>query len=365
MISVLNIVTSIHVGGVSTLLLEYLKRSDLSNNQIDILAIDLGYSQLFENDFKKIGVNVYYMPKSYFKRLFFLFKFLIHRKYDIVHSHIELASAIYLFIAYLCGVKRRIAHAHMAFLSYSSIKDKCLQFLLNQVATDKCGCTRDAILNLFGNDKNSYVLRNAINTSVFQYNQIYRDEIRNKLGVSSKFVIGFVGRFTSQKAPLRLLDILQKSIKYRNDVVLVTVGDGELFDEFVAKTKDLNLECNVINEGKQKDVFKYMSAFDCLLLPSLYEGLGIVLIEAQAASLHCVTTEEFVPKDTNITPYISYVSWNADDSQWAKAIFENTDTLERKDMTSEIIEAGYDIESEAHSLFDFYNNKNDKKCCNC
>jgi glycosyltransferase involved in cell wall biosynthesis len=100
-----------------------------------------------------------------------------------------------------------------------------------------------------------------------------------------------------------------------------------------------------------------MSAFDAFLLPSLYEGLGIVLIEAQAASLQCITTYEYVPKDTNITPYITYVSLDAKDSEWAKKMVSASFLMERRNMVPEIVASGYDINEEAHRLFDFYNNK--------
>lgn len=355
-IRLLNVVTSVDLGGVSTLLLGYYKNMDMSGLCIDIVAIDKGCEQMFACEFEALGCNVYYMPKNYIKRLFFFIRLLHVRKYAIIHSHMDIASAGYLAIAKLMGVRKRIAHAHMAFWNKNRWYHNLLRKILNSACTDRWGCSKDAIYDLFKEKANvkPYLLKNAIDLSDFTFNKDIRNEYRREFGIDNKYVLGFVGRLSYQKDPLFVLDILADVLKKRNDAVLLVCGTGEMETDFIEYAQEKGVVDHVILLGQRKDVNKIMMAMDCLLVPSLWEGLGIVLIEAQAVSLQCVASDEGIPKETDITPYVDYISRRQPSSVWAEHVLNIAFSLLRKEMVDEITEKGYNIAVQGPRLRDKY-----------
>lgn len=357
-VSVLQIVTGIDVGGVSTFLLQYYKNIDRERIHFDIVAIDVGRDQMFANDFRELGANIFYMPKNYYLRAIYLFKLIKKNKYDCVHSHIELPSAIYLSIAKLCGVNKRFAHAHMAFLDYSSPIKLCMRFLLNKVCTLRMGCSKNALHGLFGKyaDK-GIVIHNAIDLTRFVFNSKIRNTYRDNFGWRNNFVVGYVGRLTYQKNVFFLLEIFKYILAKKENAILVVVGNGELKEQFIEKAKELDIFNKVFLLDPRHDIENLMMGMDVLLLPSRWEGLGIVLIEAQAVSLKCVTSRETVPyEDTNITKYIYYCSINDNPQIWAQTVIENCIGYERVDTSSELISHKYDIRAEGKTLSDIYLN---------
>lgn len=354
-INILHIVTSIDVGGVSTLLLSYYKKMDHKKIHFDIVAIDRNKKQLFENDFRSIDAGVYYMPKNYIKRILFLCKLIQKKKYLIIHSHIELASAIYLLIALIFGVKNRIAHAHMAFKKYDTFFQKILRIILINVSTYKMGCSQDALINLFGKNNQGCVLYNAIDINKFSYSPIIRTEYRQQFKLNDNFVLGFVGRFTEQKNVFFLLEIFKSFISKFPNAILLMVGDGELREAFFEKAKQYNLINNILYLGARQDVNKLMMAMDVLLLPSKWEGLGIVLIESQTAALKCIASKETIPYyDTNISEYICYCSIKSQANVWSELIEKECMNYKRKKIDGKIREHHYDIIKEAEWLTNFY-----------
>lgn len=355
-VKVLHVVTSIDVGGVSTFLLSFYENMNHKKVHFDIVAIDRGKKQLFEDAFSKLGASVYYMPKNYYKRLLFFCNLIKHGKYDIVHSHIELASAVYLFVSYILGVKNRIAHAHMAFHKYDSFIQKILRLLLLKISTVKMGCTYDALINLFGLDgKSGLILHDAIDIQKFSYNQDIRVEYRKNFNIENKYVIGFVGRLTEQKNIFFLLDIFNSFSSKHPEAILMIVGDGELKDEFFKEASNKGLIKNILYLGPRKDVNKLMMSMDILLLPSKWEGLGIVLIEAQTAALKCIASKETIPyNDTNVSEYICYCSIKSQASVWGNLIEQECMNYKRKKIDEKIRDHHYDIIKEAEWLANFY-----------
>lgn len=356
-------VTGIDVGGVSTLLLSYYGRMDRTRVRFDIVAIDIGREQFFAPAFRELGVNVYYMPRSYSARLPYLWKLMGRGRYDVVHSHIELPSAVYLSLAMLRGVRHRVAHAHMAFHRYSGLHHRLLRRLLVAVSTVKMGCSRDALRWLFGLQAaaDGVVLHNAIDIGRFSYRADVRKAYRKELGLDGKFAVGFVGRFTEQKNIFFMQEIFGAFRSRHPEAVLLTVGDGEMKDEFFRKAAASGLDSSIVNLGPRQDVPALMMAMDALLLPSRWEGLGIVLIEAQAACLKCLAPRETVPyDDTNITPYIHYCGISDRAEAWV-AMMERECMDYKRTNTDELLRSHhYDIDREAALLTDFYCGMNSK-----
>lgn len=362
MIRVLHIVTSLSASGVPSVLYSFYSHMDRSKVKFDFVAIPSEVEQTYKAKFEALGSMVYYMPKAYSKRVQYLYHLIKKGNYDVVHSHIELASAIYLSIAKIAGVNVRIAHAHMAFLSYKKIHQRCLRFLLNRVSTIKMGCSIDALKGLFGT-MNGIVLHNAIDTEKFTFKDIVRNQYRKKLEVDGNAVIGFVGRLTYQKNIFYLLDIFYEYLKINSNAVLLIAGDGEDREKIIEKAKRMGIFEKIKFLGPRNDINALMMAMDCLLLPSRWEGLGIVLVEAQAAALKCYTSLNTVPyEDTNISEYINYIDINSSPIKWAKCLSQNNITeYKRKSIKEQLAKHHYDIVEEANNLFEIYSNKIDRK----
>lgn len=356
MIRVLHIVTSLAATGVPTLLYSYYSRMDRNKIQFDFVAIPSNVKHTYKQKFEELGSNVYYMPKKYAGRIPFLYKLIKNGHYDVVHSHIELASAVYLSIAMLAGVKVRIAHAHMAFLPYPKIQHKCLRYLLNSVATLRLGCSKDALNGLFGNKK-GIILHNAIDIEKFNYNPVVRTQYRSLLNIEANTVLGFVGRFTRQKNVFYLLEVFKKFLELNKKGLLLIAGDGEQKEKFFNEAEKLGISENILYLGPRNDVPSLMMAMDALLLPSLWEGLGIVLIEAQAAALMTFTSKYTVPyEDTNVSQYIHYLDINEEPMVWARAINENAQGYDKMSIKNKLIAHHYDINIEKDNLYNIYKN---------
>lgn len=354
MIRVLHIVTSLAATGVPTLLYSYYSKMDREKIHFDFVAIPSKVEHTYKAKFEALGCNVYYMPKKYLGRIPFLYKIIKNGHYDVVHSHIELASAVYLTIAKFAGIKVRVAHAHMAFLPYPKLHHKCLRFLLNNIATQKVGCSIDALKSLFGTDS-GIVLHNAIDLNKFSFNSVVRNQYRKDLKLEGKTVVGFIGRFSRQKNVFYLLDIFKNLLSKRENAILLIAGDGELKEEFFAKAKKFGIVDSIYYLGPRNDVPALMMAMDCLVMPSLWEGLGIVLIEAQAASLMCFTSRKTVPYiDTNVSDYIHYLDIDDKPVVWANAINKSVSSYERKPIAELLRKHHYDIDIEKNTLYNIY-----------
>ena len=180
--------------------------------------------------------------------------------------------------------------------------------------------------------------------------------MRKQLGIEDKFVIGHVGRFDVQKNHMFLLDVFSEILKKEKNSVLVLVGTGVLENQILQKIEKLCIRENVILLGARNDVHLIMQSFDIFLFPSLFEGLGVVLIEAQASGLRCYTSEGCVPQEAKVTNLLNYISLNKSSSEWANIIFEtymNNETI-RKDTRNELINAGYSVKDNIKWLEEFY-----------
>ncbi|MHA7608274.1 glycosyltransferase [Elizabethkingia meningoseptica] len=323
----------------------------------DIVAIKTDYRHGLQYTFEELGARVFYMPDNLYHRIIFLYSLMKKGSYDIVHSHPELPSAIYLTLAKLTGVKVRIAHAHLSVFN-DGIKNNLLRKVLNSVVTHRLGASKYSIKALFGEKyvNSAIVLNNAIEVSNFSFKEEIREEYRKKLSLHEKYVLGFVGRLTHLKNIFYLLEILKELVNVNNKVVLLIIGDGELREEFEDKAGKLKLNNNLLMLGNRNDINCLLMAMDVLLLPSYSEGLGIVLIEAQAAALKAVASQGRVPEEAKISDYLLFESIEKDPKVWRDIILEKCQNYERIPMEKQIKEKHFDIKEEAKILIDLYKN---------
>jgi glycosyltransferase involved in cell wall biosynthesis len=334
------------IGGVETFLMSYWQHIDKSKFQMDFLSI---YPKLcYEDELVKGGAKIHKVsdfkkhPLKYAKELS---KILKENKYDIVHINmLSMANFIPFVVAKKCKIKKIIAHAHNTGIP-SNIIRKILHFTCKKIilsnANDFWACSEKAGKWMFGDDR-AKIIYNAIDVKKFSFNAIARDKIRKEFSLENKFVIGHIGRFHEQKNHAFLIDVFAEVYKRDKSAVLLLVGDGELRDDIEKKVKKLGLKNGVIFAGIRADVENMYQCFDVFVLPSLFEGFGIVFIEAQCSGLPSFASD-VVPLEANITGLLQHLPFDIE--MWAKTILEKKN-FDRVDLSEKISEAGYDIKKE-------------------
>lgn len=307
------------------------------------------------------GVN------DYIKLLSELRKYFRENRYDIVHIN---TSNIYLCTSVLHSVPKEtfcITHSHNTkpvIDDLRSIKRRmkellvlpCRKYIMRQ-SDFYFACSKAAGLYLYGegiiDNPKFKVICNAIDIERFRFNKDTRKRYRN----TGNFVFGHVGRMTQQKNPFFLLKIF-KEIHLRNpSSELWMIGEGELRQEIEKTIANLELSDSVKLLGRRDDVAELMQAMDAFIFPSLYEGLSIVTIEAQAAGLPIFASDS-ISVEHKVTKLMSFLSLKKSPAEWAESILISLkNTSERSDMSSELIAAGYEINSAAKKLEEFYLNE--------
>lgn len=359
-IRVLQIVTTMNRGGLETMLMNYYRNIDRSKIQFDFLEHRSEESD-YDQEIMSLGGRIYRIDAlnpfsiKYRKQLKQFFK--NHPEYKIVHCHLDCMSSIPLGYAKKNDVKVRIAHSH------SSSQDKNIKFLLksfykrriSKVATHLFACGEKAGKWIFGNS-NFSVINNAINTKDFLFNQDVRKKVREELELQNKFVIGHVGRFNEPKNHTFIIDIFKELVSIDDNARLLLVGEGDLKKEIEKKVANLGLSQYVIFYGKCDCVNKIMQAFDAFLFPSLYEGLPVALVEAQASGLKCFISNK-VPEECIMSDNVEILSLEDLSVNWAKKINKYSDGYIRKNMFKSISDNDFDIEKNVKKLEVFYFNE--------
>lgn len=359
MIRVLHVVTDMRRGGLETMLMNYYRAIDRKSVQFDFLEHRPEESD-YDCEIEELGGRIYRIPRLNpfsvrYKSILRKF-FKEHPEYQIVHVHQDCLSAIALKEVKSCGVKIRIAHSH------SSNQDKNFKLLIkiyykrkiSDYATDLLACSQEAGKWMFCGS-NFKVLNNAIDTKKYVYSKESRDNIRKQLQISEEtLVIGHVGRFSYPKNHMYLLDIFKK-ISDQTEAVLLLVGDGELRKDVENKILQLKLKDRVILTGVRSDVSDLLQAMDVFIFPSLYEGLPVTIVEAQAAGLPCLISDK-VPIECKKTDLVHQIPLEKNTMYWANKAIE-VSKMERKNMSKEIQMSGFDIGENAKKLAGYYMNK--------
>ncbi len=348
-------------GGVESVVMNYYKNIDKDKVQFDFI-IDEDSTHIPYEEIESMGGRLFLVPPyqnihSYIKTLKNIFK---SEKYKIVHSHLNALSVFPLYAAKKSDVGIRIAHSH----STSNNKEWKKNIMKNILrpfskvnATHYFCCSELAGRWLFGNkvyDNNEVkLINNAINVDKFIYDEHIRNMIRSELNIEDKFVIGHVGRFVEQKNHTGLIDIFNEIYKIDQSTVLVLVGDGQLLEDIRDKVNSLNLIDVVKFLGVRSDIDKILQGIDVFLLPSLYEGLPVVGVEAQAAGNLCILSSDMT-KETKILETTKFFDLSKGAKEWARFILDEYKNFKRKDTKQEIINSNFEIKSEAKKLQNEY-----------
>lgn len=356
-IRILHVVTYMGRGGLETMIMNYYRHIDRSAVQFDFL-VHREFQADYDDEIATLGGRIYRLPQlipwsgSYKKALNQFFA--DHPEYRIVHVHQDCLSSVILRAAKQRGVPIRIAHSH------TSNQDKNLKYPIKlyyrrqipTYATHLFACGQDAGAWMFRGAP-FQIVNNAIDAKKYRYDPVQAKQIREELGIpDDSFVIGHVGRFVSLKNHKFLVDIFAEIQKKQENTRLLLVGDGDLRDETERKVSALGLNEKVIFAGVRSDVPELLQAMDAFVFPSMYEGLPVTMIEAQAAGLPCYISDK-VPLECKITGLVTQIPLQTPAEQWAEQILADQ-KLKRNDTYNEIIAAGFDIVQQAQWLQDFY-----------
>lgn len=278
---------------------------------------------------------------------------LIKDGYDIGYFNLNAPKDAlkYPLLCKLKGMKYIVVHSHNSNEDKGSIVNRMMNAIgrkvIKKLANRKMTCSEKAAEWMFDKktvaDKNYVQINNGVDLKLFAYNRERREEVRKNLGVEDKFVVGHIGRFMRQKNHKFLVDIFEQIHKRNKESVLVLLGDGSRTDEIKQYVADKKLTDAVKFMGAQSDVSGFLQAFDIFLMPSLYEGLPVVGIEAQAAGLKCFMSD-VITKKVDITGNIEFISLDKSAREWSDTIIESYTHSHRVDVSDKIKAAHFDVE---------------------
>lgn len=298
------------------------------------------------NKFSKIFMRLFMLPKSLRKE-----------KYDISHINADDAWEAMkgILFAKLSGINCFVVHAHNTKSNHKNKIGKLLiffsqKYLLNFSNLEKVACSQEAARFLFGFSEDVTIIENGICLEDYTFNQITRQETRERLGISEQAqIVGTVGRLSEQKNPLFILNIIEELVKMDPTYQFIWIGDGELKDELVIKSKEKGLMDYIKFLGNRSDVNNLLQVFDVFILPSLYEGFGIVNIEAQASGLPCLVSDA-VPDLAKVNDNFHFLSIKEGARVWAQHIITIKDQRIQSNNLELFRQGGFDIKQGAEKL---------------
>lgn len=357
-IRVLHILQRMEAGGTQAFLMNIYRNIDRNKVQFDFL-VEYPDKQFYDEEILKLGGKIYY---STVRKDFNILKFMRKLKniikennYKIVHMHTYSIGYFCLRVAKECDVPVRIAHSHSneATRDFKYLPKLFLQKIYTVYATNLMACSEAAGKYLF-KDKKFEVIKNAIDSRKFIYNKEIREKTRKNLNIENSFVVGHIGRFKPEKNHKFLIEIFSEIKRKKNNAKLLLIGTGDLENSIKKQVQELNLQNDVIFLGNRIDVNNLYQAMDIFVFPSLFEGLGIVAIEAQASGTPIVCSNK-LPLEIEISSICKKLSLNETAEVWAdEAIKLAEDNKSKQNLQQEVINAGFDLSDIVNKIQDFY-----------
>ncbi|MBE6159683.1 MAG: glycosyltransferase family 1 protein [Lactobacillales bacterium] len=351
-------------GGIESYIINYYRNIDKNKVQFDFVNIypnDL----CFQNEIEELGGKIYKVPSYYKHPIAYMKKvkkIIKENKYEIVHCNMN--SAVFLFpiiAAKLAKAKVVIAHSHNSSSDKGFLKDfihAVNKRFIPLFANTYFACSNKAGKWFYSKkvlkSKRYYVINNAIDSKKYLFNEKVRQEKRKELNIKdSTTVLGHVGRFNKQKNHEFLIEIFNEYNKKYSDSILLLVGIGPLQEKIKNQVDELKLNEKVIFLNQRKDVNELLQAMDIFMLPSLYEGLPLVGVEAQSSGIPCVLSDTITDELKLLEDKVYYVGLNSPLQEWVETIHKCT-TLKRINEYENIVKSGYDIEMSTKNLIDLY-----------
>jgi len=350
-------------GGMEALIMNYYRALDKNNIQFDFVTYN--YPPYCEQEIDALGGRCFVIPgrhKSYLANklaLNSIFKLHAGEYCAIWYNCCMAIDITALIMARRFKIPVRIIHSHnsQAMLGkVSKILHTVNKKNIYRYANKFWACSQNAADFMFDKNTEVTIVNNAIDTTLYKYDEPIRKETRILLGINdpNTFVCGHVGRFHFQKNHPFLIEIFAQILKNQPNSILLLAGAGD--DSNIRKlVEEKNLSQKVQFLGQRDDVEKVMQAMDAFILPSLFEGLPFVIIEAQCAGLPTFTGTEVVSKDAKLTPNLHFISMEKSAEEWAKEIILQSKNIKRTDLSEIIRQAGFDINTEVMKFPSLFN----------
>lgn len=362
-VKVLRIIGECKTGGTETIALNYYR--ELNHDVVGMDFLFYGDSlPRFNAELEMNGdkvINVVDYTQNLFQSIKEIRDVVQEGNYDIVHAQLNALNFFPLLGAYLGGAKIRIAANHSTANLKYEFKKSIIKYIVKPtaglLATHYAACSEYAGEWCFGKKAlkkgKIKVIHNAIDLSNFSFSSETRARVRETNGWSGKFVIGHGGRFTEQKNHKFMVEIFNEVHKRCPESVLVFAGEGHLMPEVKRQVEELGLVDCVQFLGIRFDMNELMQGMDLFLFPSLYEGLGNVITEAQAVGLHSVASD-VVPSEVKMTELVDFIPLSKSAKEWADCVVSYNNGYPRRNRHDDLKKAGYEIKSAAKELEDFY-----------
>lgn len=355
MIRILQVVNIMDRAGLETMLMNYYRNIDRSQIQFDFL-VHRETPGAYDEEIKQLGGEIFVAPRlvpgNYRKYVKFLTKFFqTHTEYKIIHSHIDAMTAFPLYVAKKCNVPIRIAHSHTSKLDidYKLPIKAIAKYFVPKLSNKNFACGEKAGKFLFGK-KDFTIIKNAIDVNLFSFDEKLRDKKRKELGITDEIVIGHVGRYCYIKNQSFLINLLN-DCRLKNCKLLL-VGKGPDEEKLRKLTHKLGIENRVEFLIDRSDVRELYQVFDIFIMPSKFEGLPVVGVEAQCNGLKCVFSNK-ISKEVLLLPESEMLEVKKKSEDWKEKVLVLH--LNRNTNSQKIIrEKGYDIKIEAKKLMEKY-----------
>lgn len=363
MLKILHVIGRMDRAGAESMIMNYYRAIDKTRFQFDFLVQTEDEAD-YDQEILSYGASIYRLPRYLiyntlaYRRACRKF-FSEHHDYDIVHGHLGSCASIYLREAQKYHIFT-IAHSHS-----TGMVSKPLEGMLFKIVTHSTryvadyffACSTQAGLDRYGKavveSPRFQVIYNAIDGGKYRYTPERHQKLKKDWNLEDKFVIGHVGRFQKEKNHEFLVETFLEVLHIIPNSHLVLTGDGDFRKKVEGQVQKLGIESHVTFTGVRNDIPDIMNLFDAFVFPSFYEGLGIVLIEAQAAGLPCIVSNAIVD-EAILTKHVKRLDLGLGPKQWAKEIRDFAFGYQRTDEYDRIVDAGYDIDTNTRNLEQFY-----------
>lgn len=357
-------------GGVEIFSKNLLLHSDRNKYHFDFLSIyrtpylkekqDFDYVDSKIYEFNITSIKFYRFIQLFFRYVYFLYK----HNYDIVHINTGALwiQTISVLALKFMRINKIVCHCHSANPTGNSIFYKLFAKICKKLVTyysDKqLSCSIKACSTIFDENSKKYkdiiLINNGIDLKYFSFTKSVRQKYLNKFDINNKFVVGHVGNLYDAKNQLFLIDIFYELLKKNPNAVLVIIGDGELKNQIISRIKGYGIQDKVIMLGHRSDIAELMMCMDVFVLPSLYEGFPITLVEAQAVGLPCLVSDN-ITKEVKLTNLVNYVSIKEPASVWCKKIISMSNTIYNRVSYTDILQQkGFDVECACRKVYSVY-----------
>lgn len=361
---VLHVIKIMNRAGAETMIMNIFRNIDRSKIEFDFLYLTESVGD-YEKEIIDLGGKVYKLPEpnkqGRIKSFYHIYKIMKQNQYDVVHSHIMSYNGFINAIAYFAGVQTRISHSHTTkdlkqTSFFRKVYHKIMKIIINIFSNIKIACGKDAGEYLYGKNQSFIIVNNAIDLDKYlNVTQEEKQNLKQEMGINNEFIIGHVGRFDVAKNQEFFIGVAKELLKEgKKNFKIILVGQGEKFEFVKNKIKSEKLEEYFIMPGVREDIQIFMNIFDIFIMPSLYEGFGMVVVEALAGNNICFLSNR-MPKETNIIESrVHFFDLNIEKEQLIKEIYQEVENKTSIDLKKELTSKGFSIKNMAEQMSKIY-----------